>query len=48
MSLEELMGHMEPSDTDLRALQAASAQQLQEAVQKIGVVVLSAKAEVKT
>ena len=48
MSLENLMGHLEPSDEDLRALQTAADQQLTEETNKIGVISLSAKPEVHT
>ena len=48
VSLEDLMGHLEPSDEDLKALQSAADQQLTEETNKIGVISLSAKPEVHT
>lgn len=44
VSLESLMGHLEPSSDDLKAMQQNAAKQLVEAVSKIGVVSLVSKA----
>ncbi len=43
MSLEALLGHLEPSDTDLRTLQTAADESLQKAITQIGIVNLATK-----
>ena len=43
MSLEALMGHLEPSDNDLKALAKAAEASVQKETRKIGMVNLAAK-----
>lgn len=48
VSLEALTGHLEPSDDDLKVMQAAGEEALQKSLGQIGVVNLASKApEVK-
>lgn len=43
MSLEALMAHLQPSDSDLTAMQTAGEESLQKAISQIGVVNLASK-----
>lgn len=45
VTLEDLIGHLEPSDADLKTLASAASARLQETVKSIGVVILSSKTQ---
>ena len=46
VSLEALMGHLEPSDDDLKVMQAAGDESLKKAIAQIGIVNLTKASEV--